>query len=190
MSLEWGTVLVGQLEFYWQAHLRPRLVGLTDDEYLWEPVEDCWSIRRGADGTWAFEVSWPEPDPPPVTTIAWRLVHVSVGCFTTRTRAFFANADLPDDVTMFDPRLLPAEPPATAADALTSLDAAYRGWRDAVAGLDDAALARPLGPRGAQFADDPMAELVAHVNREVMHHGGEICLLRDLYRATRGHALG
>jgi hypothetical protein len=28
------------------------------------------------------------------------------------------------------------------------------------------------------------AALVAHVNREVMHHGGEICLLRDLYRVT------
>jgi hypothetical protein len=29
-----------------------------------------------------------------------------------------------------------------------------------------------------------MAELVAHINREVMHHGAEIALLRDLYRAT------
>jgi hypothetical protein len=30
-----------------------------------------------------------------------------------------------------------------------------------------------------------MAALVAHVNREVMHHGGEICLLRDLDRVLR-----
>jgi hypothetical protein len=29
-----------------------------------------------------------------------------------------------------------------------------------------------------------MAALVLHINREVMHHGGEIGLLRDLYRAT------
>jgi hypothetical protein len=29
-----------------------------------------------------------------------------------------------------------------------------------------------------------MAGLILHINREVMHHGGEICLLRDLYRAT------
>jgi hypothetical protein len=29
-----------------------------------------------------------------------------------------------------------------------------------------------------------MAELIVHINREVMHHGAEICLLRDLYRAT------
>jgi hypothetical protein len=31
-----------------------------------------------------------------------------------------------------------------------------------------------------------MAELIAHINREVMHHGGEIGLLRDLHRATGG----
>jgi hypothetical protein len=28
-----------------------------------------------------------------------------------------------------------------------------------------------------------MATLMLHVNREVMHHGAEICLLRDLHRA-------
>jgi hypothetical protein len=29
-----------------------------------------------------------------------------------------------------------------------------------------------------------MAALVLHLNRETMHHGGEIGVLRDLYRAT------
>ena len=29
-----------------------------------------------------------------------------------------------------------------------------------------------------------MAALIVHVNREVMHHGGEIGALRDLYRAS------
>jgi len=28
-----------------------------------------------------------------------------------------------------------------------------------------------------------MSTLVLHINREVMHHGAEIALLRDLYRA-------
>ena len=28
-----------------------------------------------------------------------------------------------------------------------------------------------------------MAALVLHVNREVIHHGAEVALLRDLYRA-------
>jgi hypothetical protein len=40
----------------------------------------------------------------------------------------------------------------------------------------------PLGTAGDAFADDPMASLVLHVSRETMHHGGEIGVLRDLYR--------
>jgi hypothetical protein len=42
----------------------------------------------------------------------------------------------------------------------------------------------PLGPRGAYFGEEPMAALVLHLNRETMHHGGEIGVLRDLYRAA------
>ena len=31
-----------------------------------------------------------------------------------------------------------------------------------------------------------MAALVLHISREAIHHGSELCLLRDLYRATHG----
>jgi hypothetical protein len=46
---------------------------------------------------------------------------------------------------------------------------------------DFAGLARPCGP-AEPFPDAPMASLVLHINREVIHHGAEIALLRDLYR--------
>ncbi|MDV7268912.1 DinB family protein, partial [Rhodococcus oxybenzonivorans] len=36
-------------------------------------------------------------------------------------------------------------------------------------------------PSEGPFADRSMAALVLHVNREVIHHGAEIALLRDLY---------
>jgi hypothetical protein len=32
------------------------------------------------------------------------------------------------------------------------------------------------------MTDHSMAELVLHINREMLHHGAEIALLRDLYR--------
>jgi hypothetical protein len=32
------------------------------------------------------------------------------------------------------------------------------------------------------YAREPMAALVAHINREALHHGAEIALRRDLYR--------
>ena len=50
MEVDWGQLIVAQLEFYWDVHLRPRLDGLTDAEYLWEPVEGCWNLRLREDG--------------------------------------------------------------------------------------------------------------------------------------------
>src|SRR5918997_1403799 len=70
--------LLAQLEFYWDHNLWPRLRGLTDDEYFWEPVPGCWSVRRRDDGTWSMDWEWPTPTPPPVTTIAWRLAHMGI----------------------------------------------------------------------------------------------------------------
>jgi hypothetical protein len=184
VRVDWGGLLVGQLEFYWEVHLRPRLEGLTDEEYFWEPVEGCWSLRRAADGSYRLDQQLPEPTPPPVTTIAWRLVHVGATCFANRASTFFGDGSVPEDADMFDPRHVPAELPGDATQAVAFLERSYRHWHDGIASLDDEGLGRPLGPKGGPYAEDPMAELIAHINREVMHHGAEIGLLRDLYRAT------
>jgi hypothetical protein len=184
VRVDWGRLLVGQLEFYWDVHLRPRLDGLTDEEYFWEPVAGCWNLRRAADGGWRLDQQTPEPTPAPVTTIAWRLVHVGATCLANRASAFFGDGSVPADADMFDPRHIPADLPGGADQAVAFLERSYRRWHDGIAGLDDEGLARPLGPRGGPYAEDPMAELIAHINREVMHHGAEIALLRDLYRAT------
>jgi hypothetical protein len=184
MTINWAALLVGQLDFYWQMHLRPRLDGLTDEEYFWEPVDGCWTVRPGPDGAYGLDGQWPEPTPPPVTTIAWRMMHIAVGCLWTRTSTFFGDGSVPDDAGMFDPRHEPAALPATAHEAVAFLERAYRRWRDGIAGLDEGGLAAPLGPKGGVYAGDPMAELIVHLNREIMHHGAEIGVLRDLYRAT------
>lgn len=180
MDIDWHRALVGQLEFYWDVHLRPRLDGLTDEEYLWEPVAGCWNLRRKEHG---YVLDWvaPAPDPPPVTTIAWRLLHVAIGCLAARTRTFFT--DETRDMFTVGAAMYAGDLPGTAADGLAYLETAYRDWHAAIAGLDAAALAAPLGPKGGPYADDPMAGLIFHLNREVMHHGAEICLLRDLYRS-------
>ena len=72
--------------------------------------------------------------------------------------------------------------PAPAATALAQLDAAYAGWIGGVRGLAPGEMARAIGPAEGPWADRPMAELVLHINREMLHHGAEIALLRDLYR--------
>ena len=72
--------------------------------------------------------------------------------------------------------------PGDAATALAQLDAAYAGWIGGVRGLGPADMGRAVGPAEGPYADIPMAELVLHINREMLHHGAEIALLRDLYR--------
>lgn len=182
--MNWGALLVGQLEFYWDVHLRPRLEGLTDEEYFWEPVDGCWTLRRGADGVFTLDGRWPEPVPPPVTTIAWRMMHLGATCLANRASTFFGDGGVPADATMADLRHVPKDLPGNAEAGIAFLEWSYRWWHDGVATLDAAALRAPLGPKGGHYADDPMAALIVHINREVMHHGGEICLLRDLYRAS------
>lgn len=184
MTVELSRVLVEQLEFYWDVHLRPRLEGLSDEEYFWEPVDGCWSLRRGDDGRWRLDQQRPGPTPPPLTTIAWRLVHLGATCFANRASAFFGDGSVPEDADMADPRHVPTDLPGRAGEAVAFLERSYAQWRQGIASLDDQAMLRPLGPRGGRFAKDSMGQLVAHISREAMHHGAEIALLRDLYRAS------
>ena len=179
--MNWVSALIDdQLGFYWDYSLWPRVQGLTDQEYLWEPVDGCWSIRPDAEGVLRLDgmTVFPEPVPPPVTTLAWRIVHTATA-MSQRTSTFFDNpGDGPD---MFDPVHWPSAIPGTAADGIAFLESCYYAWHDNIAALSAAELAEPLGPKGGFFAQDPMAALIVHINREVMHHGGEIGVLRDLY---------
>jgi hypothetical protein len=167
--------LVFQLDFHWQNSLRPRLNGLTDDEYFFEPVPDCWTIRPvGAQMIPDF--SHPPPQPEPFTTIAWRMAHLIVGVLAARTHSHFGGP--PADYSSWDY--------ATDADtALRQFDDAYRGWMDGVRALDDDGLARPVGEAEGQWAAEPMTTLVLHINREMIHHGAEIACIRDLYAHTK-----
>ncbi|XUL94444.1 hypothetical protein ACQ86D_49110 [Streptomyces galilaeus] len=117
-----------------------RVGPMTDEEYFWEPVPGCWSVRRRADGPgpratvlegqgdWGRDsAAYPHPWPPPFTTLAWRKALLSV---------------------------------------------------------DDAAL-DTVGyctyPHGSD-AEEPFIDIVWWVNQELLHHGAEIAMLRDLYR--------
>lgn len=119
---------------------------------------------------------------PPITTIAWRAIHVGRDNFARRARAFFGPTPAPAGADMFDPLHSPEPLPTTADDAIALLETTFAMWRDGVAEFDDDKLLAPLGPKGGPFANDPWAALLLHVNRETMAHGAEICLLRDLYR--------
>ena len=171
MTEERTEELADQLDWHWQHQLRPRLEGLTDEEYFWQPVPGCWTLHP--DGS--IDFSYPPPQPEPFTTIAWRLAHVIVGVLAMRNHSHFGGP--PADYQSWPYAL-------DAHTALEQLDAAYANWIAGVRGLDDAALAQPCGPAEGPYADFSMATLVLHINREVIHHGAEIACIRDLYIHT------
>ncbi len=71
------------------AQLLERLEGLTTDEYLWEPVAETWSVRaREGDISLVDGAGERDVDPPPITTIAWRLWHIAIDCCDDYTRRF------------------------------------------------------------------------------------------------------
>nr|WP_042182683.1 DinB family protein [Kibdelosporangium sp. MJ126-NF4]CEL15146.1 hypothetical protein [Kibdelosporangium sp. MJ126-NF4]CTQ93258.1 hypothetical protein [Kibdelosporangium sp. MJ126-NF4] len=172
--MNWRDQLLEQLEFYWDQSLWPRVQGLTDDEYFWEPVDGMWSIREQPDGPFMIDWLYPAPEPPPVTTIAWRIAHIVVGCFGQRASAHFQAST---------PTLETASWPGNAETALTMLHETYEAWRDGVKSLSESDILAPVGPAEGAFAEYPFATLILHITREVCHHGGEIGVLRDLYRA-------
>ena len=142
MDIDWNAELVDQLESHWQHQLRPRLNGLTDDEYFWQPVPGCWTIsRRGESsapvslgaGEFTMDYARPPHEREPVTTIAWRLSHL-IDVFGPPAVSHFGDppADHPA-----------ASYPGTAKEALRRLDEGHDAWVGDVRGLGAAGLPGP-----------------------------------------------
>lgn len=183
--ITWNRMIREQLSQHWEHQVRERLQGLGDAEYFWEPVPGAWSVRprgtgtapvQGGGGTMTIDFAFPVPVPPPFTTIAWRLGHVIVGVLAMRNAALFGRE--PTDYQSFDYA-------ATADDALTQLDREYAAWQAGVESLGEDGLLRRLGGTEVGHEEFSHADLVLHINREVIHHLAEVCLLRDLY--AHGH---
>ncbi len=153
--------------------LLARLEGLTREEYLWEPVAKCWTVRETAEGV---QADWadPDPDPAPVTTIAWRLWHVAVDCLDSYSARVFdrRGTDFVDQQFTLD-----------VAEALAALGAAGAAfalvWRSARPRRCSTRSVR----HGVPYRDSTFLALMLHALDEVIHHSAEIALVRDLYRA-------
>lgn len=182
-------ILGEQIHHHWTEQIRPRLEGLTDEEYLFDPTTDgdIWTVHprrddapeeliQGGFGETVIDFAFPEPDPAPFTTIAWRLGHVIVGVLAMRSHAHFGGPEA--DYMTWDYA-------ATAEEALAQLDAEYARWTEGVRTWTDDDLAQPAGPAEGPYAELTRADLVAHIHRELIHHLAEVALLRDLYAHTR-----
>jgi DinB superfamily len=152
------------------GRLRWRLEGLGDEEYLWEPAPGCWTVHPDESGAWVIDYAEPDPEPAPLTTIAWRLVHLA-DCKVMYHEWAFGERRLsfPDLAA-----------PPTAAGAVARLEEGQRRLRAALAGLADEELDEPrLTNWGERW---PAWRILWTMIDHDAHHGGEIGCLRDLYR--------
>ena len=145
--------------------IRRVLDGISEDEFAWEPVDGCWTVEETATG-WRMQ-GGPAGDPPPVTTIAWRLNHVILE-FETRTAQCFGGSTR-DEAT------------PTAADAVRRLHTAVRKLRHHLDGATDDDLRRKVH---AGWTWEVWAVLT-HMLIECTHHSAEIGVLRDLHKHVR-----
>ncbi|KAJ8140340.1 hypothetical protein OY671_006474 [Metschnikowia pulcherrima] len=177
-------VVRGQLGFSW-LESSDRLATSTQAELEWEPGPDASRVvRRGSErtprtlgaGEWVME--WPEgPDSPQPRTVAWLVAHLTEAFFERWEWTFGPHERRRDAVT-FSGEVGPA-----VDGSRHEVDR----WRAGVDGSpDDGAFTVGLSQATEIDAQAPFAHLVAHMNRELVHHGAEIMVLQDSYRAAHG----
>ncbi|MEX0709782.1 MAG: DinB family protein [Chloroflexota bacterium] len=152
------------------AVVHDRVQGLTDEEFFWEPVADCWTVRPQANGLWMVDYPDEHPVPGPFTTIAWRLDHLAECKVMYHEYAFG-----PGRLTW--PEIDSAH---TVADAIAMLERGQQLLVSALDGLTDADLDAPVRTNWGE--EWPAWKIFWTMIDHDLHHGGEIGVLRDLYR--------
>jgi hypothetical protein len=131
-------------------------------------------LRDRLAGLTEEEYRW-EPGPG-VSTLAWRLGHI-VDLLTEERNATWLGVDA---------RTPLLRTPITAEDALDALDAAIPVWLDVVGAVPEETWGEPIGPVGGPYAQSSRRAFALHVLDELIHHGAEVALVRDLYAARSG----
>lgn len=151
------------------GRLRPRLAGLTDDEYRWEPVPGTWSVRPRPDGSVGFDFSLMPLAPAPLSTIAWRLTHI----------IDLLREDRCATVLGLEPDAGTEEVWVTlsADEAITNLERAFATWRGYLERTDPDRLGEPHDRYTDRYT------FALHIIDELIHHAAEVALLRDIYAA-------
>jgi hypothetical protein len=168
------------LSAYAAERLTKRIADLTDEEYLWEPAPDSWSVRPSGDGTFRGDWGLVFDEVPPVTTIAWRMWHI-IDLLSEERCATWIGVDAEPENFFADGG------PGTAQGARDLLAKADTRWHRYVDASPAEQLFEKLGPKARGFADDTRFAFVLHIVDELIHHAAEVGTLRDLYRAQRAY---
>ena len=151
--------------------LEQRCAELSDEEYLWKPVADAWTVKPDPahPGRWTYDYEFTPQPPAPVTSISWRLVHL-----------------IADNEIYWEYACGPAERMFSDLEVPSSAQRAMNLWRASrhpvTAWLESATDDDLIEPRTSHLGEPkPAGEVVRILLDEQTHHGAEIALLRDLY---------
>jgi hypothetical protein len=159
--LRWQFDLTWSLFEYHLERLEP-------DDYLWEPVAHCWTVRRTDDGTWVPDWAETEPDPVPVPTIGWLSWHIGWWWGVAVDHAHGRTPRERSDVTW----------PGAGEPTVEWLRGLREDWlvaMDRFTGADLDAVAPFPWPNDPGYT---VAHMVAWVNAELMKNVAEIGQLR------------
>jgi DinB superfamily len=190
--------------------------GLSDEELFWEPVAGSWGVRRRAecqtatpfgDGEWVIDfddyltrAADRGEATEPMTTIGWLMWHI--GSMPGRVAQLdFLGGTQTAETGWTSCYLSDHQVFTNAAEAVDVMRTGWRALESALQSATDEALERPT--RSYTYSDEPGpptlgqgpgrptygARIVAATLNEISHHGTQICMLRDLYRATSGRTL-
>ena len=167
------------VRFLWDE-FRPTLRGLSDDEYLWEPVAGCPTVRRQSDGTHRADHQFPIQG---AASIGQRL------CWAAQLTLVDTNQHFGDkSITWKDV----ATVPGTAAGGVTFLTDAVRAWIDALGTCAPSLLlehSENLSP-GAIDGQFPFIEVVTFHFRLLAQSFAHVSMTRDLYLREHPELVG
>ena len=172
-TTEFEVVVLDVLDDTWDQ-LIGRLDGLSDTEYLWEPVASCWTVRARVNGSVTVDGEGErDRDPAPVTTIAWRLWHIAVDCLDGYSERLLGATGASVSGDEWHLRAVPA---------VDDLDRAWRCFRNGLAEFTAERWWAQLGDGWGPWSRHSVLDVAVHALHEIAHHGAEVALLRDLYR--------
>jgi hypothetical protein len=161
--------------------LTERVKGLTDEEFLWEPAKEAWTVRPNPNGGRNLvdvEVWAPTGDPAPPRTIAWSMGHLGSGVATRADWLVGSHSVTNEDF----------EWPLTADAGVAFMFDGLSAWRTGLATMTDEDLdtvGRSAYPGGLD-PELPLIDIVWWVTKELTWHAAEIWYVRDQFAARRG----
>ncbi|MEV4320166.1 DinB family protein [Actinocrispum sp. NPDC049592] len=103
------------------------------------------------------------------TTLVWRLGHIIEFLRAERIGSWLGQDPLPAVEVS----------PSTALEVLAALEQAYQTWRGVLAATTEESLAEPIG--FGPYGQSTRRAFALHILDELIHHGAEAALMRDLY---------